>query len=87
MATYAEEQAARFAAQKKLDAEQGFFDKMRRKFTTDPVAPAVKAAPPASAPRAPASSTRELLEGRGKQIDAAEKAAMKRGGSVKSKRR
>lgn len=84
MATYAEEQAARFAAEKKAREGQGFFDKLRRSIATDPVV-TVKAAP---IPQAPASSTRDILSNRGKSIDAqVDKAVgMKRGGKVKSKK-
>lgn len=84
MATLAEEQAARFAADKKAREGQGFFDRMRRAITTEPVKTvAVKAEPAKSAP----ASTRDLLQNRGKQIDAQVDAAMKRGGKVKGKRK
>ena len=84
MATLADEQAARFAADKKARDGQGFFDRMRRAVTTQPVAVTAKAEPV----KAPAS-TRELLQNRGKSIDAAvDKAVgMKRGGKVKGKRK
>ena len=83
MATYAEEQAARFAAEKKAREEEGLFSRIARKFSTDKTSGAAPArAAPASAP---ASSTRSLMEGRGKAIDTAvDKATLRRGGSVKA---
>lgn len=81
MATLAEEQAARFAADKKAREGQGFFDRMRRAVTTEPVALPVKAKPVEVKP----VSTREILQNRGKSIDAEVAKAMKRGGKVKRK--
>lgn len=83
MATFAEEQAARFAADKKAREAESFMSKLKRTFITDKTGAA--AATPVPAPAAPASSTREILKNRGRQIDeVVNKATMKRGGSVKA---
>lgn len=83
MATVAQEQAARFAAEKaakeKADEELGFLGRMKKKFSTAKPGTDTKAAEAAPAPKKAASSTMDTLTtpgSRQKQLDDAEKKAM-----------